>query len=150
MMEPKVRTLVDQYELAVAFAHEFAAELGKERAHLVILRAFEKKQIAAAYDLAEQLGGNSLEMLAEYYRQRASENDNLEVLEVTDKHVALKLTGCRAFEAFSHLGAPEICRLYCESDHTYIKAFNPGMKMKRTRTIAAGDAYCDHVWALED
>jgi hypothetical protein len=149
-MDPQVQPLIDRYEMAVAFAQEFVEELGEARAHPIIQRALEKMQIKAAQDLAERLGSNSLEALADHYRERAAERDNLEILEVTDKHVALKITRCRAFEAFSHLGAPEICRLYCDSDHAYIKAFNPKMKMMRTKTIAAGDECCDHIWALDE
>ena len=149
-MDPDVQGFVDNIELAVAFGKEFTEELGEEHAHAVMLRAFEKRQIQAAHDLAEKLGDNSLEALAEYYRQQATERDNLEVLEVTDRHVALKITRCRAWEAYSHLGAPEICRLYCNSDDAYIEAFNPNMKMIRTKTLATGDEYCDHIWALKD
>jgi hypothetical protein len=149
-MDPEVQPFVEKYEVAVAFAKEFVEELGEARAHPIIKRAFEKMQIKAAQDLAERLGSNSLEALAEDSRRRAAERDTLEVVEVTDKHVALKLTRCRAFEAFSYLGAPEICRLYCDSDDAYIQAFNPKMKMVRTKTIAGGDAYCDHTWVLDE
>ena len=149
-MDPDVQALVDRYEMAVAFAQEFNGELGEERAHPIIQRALEQMQMRVAQELAAELGGNSLEALANYYRQQAAERENLEILEITDKQVALKITRCRAFEAFSHLGAPEICRLYCDSDDVFIKSFNPDMKMIRTRTIAAGDDYCDHIWALEE
>jgi predicted ArsR family transcriptional regulator len=149
-MDHDVQALVDRYEMAVAIAQEFTEELGEERAHPIIQRALEKMQIKVAQELAAKLGGNSLEALANYYRQQAAERENLEILEITDKQVALKITRCRAFEAFSHLGAPEICRLYCDSDDVFIKSFNPDMKMIRTRTIAAGDDYCDHIWALEE
>lgn len=148
-MDADIQELVDQYRLAVAFARGFIDELGEERAHPVILRAFESIQVDAARDLAAELGDNSLEALAAHYRERARERDNLEVVEVTDEHVALKITRCRAFEAFSYLGVPELCRLYCDSDDAYIKAFNPSMRMIRTKTIAGGDACCDHTWALE-
>jgi predicted ArsR family transcriptional regulator len=149
-MEPEMQALVDRYEMAVAFAREFVEELGEARAHPLIQRALEKMQIKAAHELAERLGSNSLQALAEHYRRRAAESDYLQVLEVTDKHVALKISRCRGFEAFAHLGAPEICRLYCSTDDAFIQAFNPKMKMIRTKTIAGGDAYCDHVWALNE
>ena len=55
-----------------------------------------------------------------------------------------------AAEAFAYLGLPEVCKLYCQSDYAMIKAFNPKMKLVRTETIAGGDEYCDHIWALED
>lgn len=149
-MDPTVQPFIDRYEMAVAFAQEFIEEMGVEQALPLILRALEKMQIKAAHDLVESLGSNSLEALAEHLQGMATERDNLEVLEVTDSHIATKITRCRAFEAFSLLGAPEICRLYCDSDYAYIKAYNPDMKLVRTKMIAAGDEYCDHVWALEE
>jgi hypothetical protein len=148
-MKPDVQEYVDRYRVAVAFARAFIDELGEKQAYPIIQRAFEDMQIEAAHDLAEELGDNSLEALAAHYRKLASERDNLEIVEVTGEQIALKITRCRAFEAFSHLGMPELCQLYCNSDDAYIKAFNPQMRMIRTRTIASGDAYCDHIWALE-
>jgi hypothetical protein len=149
-MDPSVQAFVDRYEMAVAFAQEFIEELGEEQALPLIQRALEKLQATVAHDLADELGSNSLEALAGHLLEMAADRDNLEVLEVTDSHIATKITRCRAFEAFSHLGAPEICRLYCDSDYAYIKAFNRDMKLIRAKMIAGGDEYCDHVWALEE
>ena len=149
-MKPEVREYVDQYRLAVAFANEFVAELGKEKAHGIIQRAWDKVQRQIIRDRAESLGSNSLEALGGYYDKLAAQRDNIEVLEVTDKRIALKLTRCRAAEAFEHLGATELCRLYCDTDFASIKAFNPKMKLMRTKTIAAGDDHCDHIFVLEE
>jgi len=149
-MDQQLQKMIEKYELAVAFANEFTAEIGEERSHKVIGRAFEKMQVKAGRDLARQLGSNTVEALARHFRKLEAERDNLEVLEVTDRHVALKISRCRAWEAFQELGAPELCRLYCDSDHAYIKAFNPGMELVRTKTIAAGDDCCNHIWAMGD
>ena len=147
-MDEGVEARIKEYSLAVAFAQEFMAELGDERALAVVRRAFEKVQIRAGRELAAELGSNTLDALAEHCRGQAAENEHLEVLEVTERRVALKISRCRAWEAFQHLGAPELCRLYCDSDHAYIRAFNPQMRLVRTKTIAAGDDCCDHVWEI--
>ena len=149
-MKADVPEFVEKYELAVAFAREFVAEVGEERTHPVLARAFAQVQTQAGQDLAAELGSNSCAALAENLRRRAQELPSMEVLEADDQHVALKITKCRAWEALQYLGMPEICRLYCDSDDTYIKAFNPKMKLIRTQTLAAGDACCDHIWAMED
>ena len=149
-MDPQVQERIEQYELAVAFAREFIEEFGQERALEIISRAFEKKQIKAGQELAEQLGSNTVEAMAQHCRQLASERDSMEVLEVTEKGVALKISRCSSWEAFEELGAPEVCKCYCDSDDAYIKAFNPEMKLIRTKTLADGDSHCDHIWALED
>ncbi len=149
-MDTRLQDRITRYEMAVAFARQMIEELGEAEAYAILSRAFEKLQLENARQLQERLGSNSLAALAAHCRKQAGELDNYEVLEATDRHVALKITRCVAYEAFAALGLPEICRLYCDSDYSYIKAFNPDMKMIRTKTIAAGDAYCDHIWTLED
>ena len=147
-MSPKLQERIDQYELAVAFAREFIEELGEERALPIIRRAHEKRMAKLGRELAQQLGSNTVEAMAEHCRRQAAESDHMEVLEVTDKHVALKISRCNSWEAYKELGAPELCRCYCSSDDTYIKAFNPNMRLIRTQTLADGDSCCDHIWAL--
>ena len=148
-MNESLQPWIDKYELAVAFADEFKDELREPRTLSILQRAFERIQVKVGQDLAEKLGDNSLEALAENIRKNAAERDNLEVVEITDTHIATKITRCRAAEAFAALGAPELCRLYCDSDYAYIKAFNPNMRMVRTKMISAGDEYCNHIWVLD-
>lgn len=148
-MDEALRPWVEKYELAVAFANEFREELGEPRTLSILQTVFEKIQIQVAHDLAEELGDNSLEALAENTRKKAAERDTFEVVEITDTHIATKITRCRAAEAFDALGAPDLCRLYCDSDYAYIKAFNPNMRMVRTKMISAGDEYCNHIWVLD-
>jgi len=149
-MDARLQDRINRYELAVAFAREFVDELGEERAFPIIQRAFEKLQERNGQNVARRLGSNSFEAWAEENRQMAREYDGFEVLEITDHEVKTKCTRCVAYEAFDALGMPELCRLYCESDHPYIRAYNPKMKLVRTKEIANGDAYCDHVWVLEE
>jgi predicted hydrocarbon binding protein len=149
-MESDIQEWVNRYEMAVAFARQMIEELGEPRALGILARALEKMQVKVGQDLAKKLGTNSLEALAEHIRSQAAQRDNLQVVEVTDKLIACRITRCRSAEAFQQLGAPEICRLYCDSDYAYIRAFNPKMRMVRTKTIAAGDDYCNHIWALDE
>ena len=149
-MDARLQDRIDRYELAVAFAREFVEELGEKRAFPIIQRAFEKLQVRNGQKLAEKLGSNSFEALAENNREMAAELDGFEVLEITDREIKTKITRCVAYEAFEALGMPELCGLYCESDYPYIKAYNPDMKLVRSKEIANGDEYCDHIWTLEE
>ena len=148
-MDAEVKNFVDQYKMAVAIAGQLVEELGEEAAHAILQRALNKMQAQILRDRAKSLGSNSFGTLVDYNRKLAAERDDLEVLEVTDDRLALKLTRCRACEAFEHLGAPEICRLYCDTDFSSIKAFSPNIKLVRTKTIASGDGYCDHTYLLQ-
>jgi len=141
---------IERYELAVAFAEAFKEELGEPRTLTILARAFEKLQIENGKALAESLGSNTLDAMAEDIRRRAAERDALEVLEVTDRYIATRITRCRAAEAFAALGAPDLCRLYCDSDYAYIEAYNPNMTMVRTKSLAAGDDCCNHIWVLKN
>ena len=114
-MDPQLEGAIDRYKMAIAIAREFVEELGEERAHAVIQRALNKMQVEILRDRAEKLGSNSLEALAEYYHVMAAGNPNIQVLEVTDQRIALKLTRCPAFEAFEYPGAPELCAPYCDT-----------------------------------
>jgi len=147
-LDHQAQEYVDKYELAVAFAKQFEKELGQERALEIIGRAFEGIQVKAAKELAVKLGSNSFEAFADHNRRAASEMENLHIIEITDQRIATKFSRCLAWEAFKHLGAPELCKAYCDSDYAYIKAFNPNMHMVRTKTIADGDDYCDHTWVM--
>ncbi|MBM3802085.1 MAG: hypothetical protein FJW26_07195 [Acidimicrobiia bacterium] len=71
-----------------------------------------------------------------------------EGIEVADDRIALNISRCRAGEAFQCLGAPEICQQYCESDHAFIRAFNPLMSLVRTKLLSKGADHCDHQWVL--
>lgn len=147
-MDELLEQRIKEYRLAVAFAKEFMAELGREKTLDVIGRAFQKIQAESAAELVEKLGSNSVEALAGYYRRRAAKVDNLKVIEVADDRIALNISRCRAWEAFQCLGAPEICQQYCESDHAFIRAFNPLMSLVRTKLLSKGADHCDHQWVL--
>jgi len=149
-VEADIQEWVNRYEMAVAFYRQMVEELGEPAALAIAARALEKMQLKVARDLAEKLGDNSLPALAEHIRKQAAQRDTQQVVEITDKLIATRITRCRSAEAFKALGAPELCRLYCDSDYAYIRAFNPKMRMVRTKTIAAGDEYCNHMWVLDE
>ena len=148
-LDARLQDRLNRYEMAVAFARQMIEELGEARAFEILASAFERVQTLNAQKLAQQLGSNSLEAFAEHQRKMTATMDNVEVLEVAGDHISMKITRCFAYEAMRELGLPQLCKIYCASDDAYIKAFNPRMKLVRTKTIAAGDPYCDHIWALE-
>lgn len=149
-MDQQLQRQIEKYELAVAFAREFIAEIGKERALRIIGRVFEKQQANDGRNLARKLGRNTFQAFSKHYQETEPEKDYLEVLEVSNRHIALKISRCRAWEAFKKLGMPELCPLLCEGDYAFSNAFNPKMKLIRTKTIADGDDYCDHIWVRGD
>lgn len=64
--------------------------------------------------------------------------------------ICYRFTKCRWAEIFRELEATDLGKWFCDSDHIYVKAFNPKIIFKRTKTMMNGDEYCDHVFQLED
>jgi hypothetical protein len=134
-MDQALQERIEQYRLAVYFARELIGDLGEEKALTILKRAFDNIQVQNAHDLVEKLGDNSFDAFAQHLRKLADDSDSLQILEATDRKIKTKITRCRSWEAFSHLGLPQLCQLYCESDHPYIKAYNANMKLVRTNVI---------------
>jgi hypothetical protein len=58
--------------------------------------------------------------------------------------VKYNFTKCMWAEAFSSLNATDIGHWFCDTDEPAIKAYNPRLGFKRTKTLMDGDAFCDH------
>lgn len=149
-MDPKLKDRILCYSPLAAVVKQMYEELGKDRSLEIIKRGLNNLGEEHGRERAKELGGNSLEDITSFYRKRSAESDNVELLEETDKHVAIKITRCLGAEAMRHLGIPEVAQAYCDSDYGMVKAFNPDMKLIRSKTLAVGDDCCDHIWSLQD
>lgn len=149
-MDEKLKQRILQYEMMAFIVKEFTAELGKEKALEIVCRALEKLQVVTAKRWTEEAGGNTIQHLAKFMQKTAQDSGTLEVLEATDKRLAIKVNRCLGAEAMEHLGIADVCRIYCDTDEVLTKAFNPRLKFSRTKTIAAGDDCCDHTWDLQE
>jgi len=58
--------------------------------------------------------------------------------------VKYSFTKCMWAEAFSSLNATDIGHWFCDTDEPSIKAYNPRLGFKRTKTLMDGDKVCDH------
>lgn len=58
-------------------------------------------------------------------------------------------TKCIWAEIFRELGAEDIGFWICEADEPAVKAFNPDIKFKRTKTLMQGDDCCNHEFYIE-
>ena len=72
-----------------------------------------------------------------------------EKVEETDTRQAYRYTRCVVADAFRSLGAADIGLWGCELDERTAPAFNPDIKLHRTKTLMAGDDCCDHVYYTE-
>ena len=73
-----------------------------------------------------------------------------EIVEETDKIFENKITECLWAETFRDANASDIgCATNCHPDYAYARAFNPKMRMIRTKTLMQGHDCCNHRWILE-
>jgi hypothetical protein len=83
-MDAELEQRIKEYEMPATIYFEMKEELGEEKALKIVRKALDKMQFRAAEDLRKKLGGNSFEALAEEFRKRAEERDDLEIVEITD------------------------------------------------------------------
>lgn len=70
---------------------------------------------------------------------------DLEVLELTDNICQTKITNCLYAKVFRDMNAGDIGYANtCYGDFSSATAYNPKLKLERTKTLMEGHDYCDH------
>ncbi len=136
--EAEARILIPILE---ALGQEFGQDKVLEIVRQTIIQVAQEQ----GNQLAESMGGNSLDHFAEslqYWTQgNAMETD---VLEKTDEKFFFNVTRCRYAEMYRALGVPELgAILSCNRDFALIEGFNQDIILTRTQTIMNGASCCD-------
>jgi len=63
--------------------------------------------------------------------------------------IGYHFTGCMHARIFRELGEPDLGFLFCAGDGPSVRAYNPKLGFKRTRTLMEGDELCDHIYLVE-
>jgi hypothetical protein len=72
------------------------------------------------------------------------------VEENTDAAFEIRVTECPWARTFREAGAADIgYATVCHQDDTVAPAYNPKLRMERSRTLMAGDGFCNHRWIWE-
>ncbi len=135
-----------QMPLLANFLRDFISEIGYDQAMAIATKTIQKDGTKAGRAMAEKCGGNAisdlLRVIGEVWAQeRALE---FEVLEKTENRLRFNVTRCRYVELYERLGIKEFGYCFsCNRDEPLIKAFNPHMRLLRTKTIMRGDKICD-------
>lgn len=75
----------------------------------------------------------------------------MEIVEDTETAFEVKITECLWAKTFRECDAADIgYATICHQDFASCQAFNPKIRMIRTKTLMQGDAFCDHRWVWED
>ena len=123
----------------------FMKELGKERTMEIIGPVIQALAREGGVQLAQLLGGNTLEHFAKGLSLWTREDAlQLEIVEQSAARYAFNVTRCRYAEMYRELGIPDLgVLLSCGRDSALIEGFNPQIKFTRTTTIMEGAPLCD-------
>jgi hypothetical protein len=73
-----------------------------------------------------------------------------DIVEDTDKAIEVKITECLWAKTFREANASDIgYATICFPDYASAKAFNPKLRMIRTKTLMQGNDCCNHRWVWE-
>lgn len=141
-----------QAPIAALLLRAFAKEIGHDRAIEIASAAVREDAIAAARELARQCGGNSMADLARVVRDVWCRDDGMRirVLEESQREFRFDVTHCGYAEAYAKLGLQDlgVC-LSCCRDAPFAQAFNPHIKLTRSKTIMEGADCCDFCFTAD-
>jgi L-2-amino-thiazoline-4-carboxylic acid hydrolase len=121
------------------------AVFGEDRVFAVTREVIVEVAREQGRALAEQMGGNSLEHLADSLENwKKGDALRLETLERTSERFSFNVTRCRYAELYQSLGIPEVgALLSCNRDFSLVEGFNEDITLTRTQTIMGGASHCD-------
>jgi hypothetical protein len=149
------------YEQVYQFAYgdfiplmkSLAEELGKEKFDALLKRATSRVAVEQTKRLAQKLPKNDLAAFLTPLKSPSPLWQHVltwQIVEETEKAVEIKVTECLWAKTFRDAGAGDIgYAAICYSDFASAPAFNPKMKMTRTKTLMQGHDCCNHRWTLE-
>ena len=127
--------------------------LGNRFGHEQVLDVVRESIVQIATDqgaeLAEHMGGNSLQHFVDSLRYWTEDNAlEIEVIEQTEEIFFFNVTRCLYADLYKRLGVAEHGTIFsCARDFALINGFNKKITLKRTQTIMEGAAYCDFRYA---
>jgi len=129
-----------------------AEELGKDRFDALLKQAASQAGVQAAKEQAKKLGKNDLAAFMAPVKSKDpfwQQVLTFEFVEDTEKAAEIKVTECLWAKTFREANAADIgYAAVCHGDFAYAPAFNPKMKMIRTKTLMRGHDCCNHRYVM--
>jgi len=135
-----------QAQVLVPLVKALQAELGEERANVLVRRALGDLYRRYGEEFwrtknEENLGKSMASAFATFAREDALD---YRVREQSQDAFEIDVTGCRYAEFYKELGEPELgFLLVCGADFTMAEGFDPDIRLTRTQTIMQGASHCD-------
>jgi hypothetical protein len=132
--------------------------LRKEYNEETFINALKKASFEAAVQngqmMAQKLPRNDLKAFTAWARVKDRFWDHVltfDVVEDTDRAVEIRVTECLWQKVFQKSGATDLgYATVCNPDYALCQAFNPKIRMVRSKTLMQGEACCDHRWVWEE
>jgi hypothetical protein len=122
----------------------FQRAIGKERANEVAREVIIELARRDGERWSQQFGDDlaAMEQVSAVWAGGGSLE--IQPLRKSEEKLEFNVTRCQYAEFYKELGLPELGQLFhCSRDFAMVKGFNPGLTLKRTRTIMEGASYCD-------
>ncbi len=139
---------------SVPLLKALAEDLGRERLVEMVKAASTRTVEASVRKQAPPAPGNTLDAFVAdtldpgnwFWTHVVS----LDVVEKTPRVVEVRVRRCLWAQTFREANAGDIgYAMVCHTDFAAAPAFNPKMRMTRTKTLMQGDDHCNHRWVVE-
>ena len=141
------------YRSDVLIMNALAEKIGKDKFITMLKEASAETAAAEAKQLASSLPKNDLAGYVsvlkkpDYFWKHAL---TFEIVENTPTTFAGKVTECIWAKTFRNFKAPDIgYAMICHPDFAMASAYNPKMKLIRTKTLMQGHDCCNHRYVME-
>jgi hypothetical protein len=149
------------YEAVFRFAFQGTAQIlksleerfGSRTFHEALREVSSRKAANTVAKYSQTLPRNDLNAFAEIFRSpRPMWQSSLtyEIVEDSKDVFELRVSECLWAKTMLDIDAGEIGFSYfCFADYASAQAFNPELRMTRTKTLMQGDSHCNHRYAME-
>ena len=141
------------YQSDVQIMNALAEKIGKDKFIAMLKEASAETAAAGAKQMANSLPKNDLAAFTsvmkkpDYFWKHAL---TFEIVEDTKTAFEVKISECIWAKTFRDFKAPDIgYAMICHSDFAMARAYNPKMKLARTKTLMQGHDFCNHRWVME-
>lgn len=128
-------------------------EIGSEKFTAMLKRIIDDLVSEQEAGRAKKLGRNDLAAFGQELKNPDSFFQNLltfEIIEDTPRAAEIKVTECLWAKTYREANAGDLGYvLTCYGDYAAAQAFNPKMRMIRTKTLMQGDDCCNHRYVIE-
>jgi hypothetical protein len=146
-----------RFEGIVDIFSVFAPLAGTEQAKKIVAELAARKSVEGLkVELAEK---EPIQSFADFKRVLLDQLNSdfmrhtttIEVVEDSEKKLALKYTACLWAKTMHDLGHPELGQLICcKPDYAMTQAYHPNVRLTRTKTLMQGDDHCNHTYTWEE